>query len=98
MKENRKLLKEVIEDIQRDLSDEEVLKLLAGSKISVNPSKDREKYTFGQKAAGALGFEDALRLVSLRAAAMQKACELEDGTMAAIIGLDAAYRWYRIRN
>ena len=41
-------------------------------------------------AAGALGFEDALRLVSLRAAAMQKACELEDGTMAAIIGLDAA--------
>ena len=53
MKENRKLLKEVIEDIQRDLSDEEVLKLLAGSKISVNPSKDREKYTFGQKAADA---------------------------------------------
>ena len=54
MKENRKLLKEVIEDIQRDLSDEEVLKLLAGSKISVNPSKDREKYTFGQKAADAI--------------------------------------------
>ncbi len=54
MKENRKLLKEVIEDIQRDLSDEEVLKLLAGSKISVNPSKDREKYTFGQKAADSI--------------------------------------------
>lgn len=54
MKENRKLLKDVIEDIQRDLSDEEVLKLLAGSKISVNPSKDREKYTFGQKAADAI--------------------------------------------
>ena len=54
MKENRKLLKEVIEDIQRDLSDEEVLKLLAGSKISVNPSNDREKYTFGQKAADAI--------------------------------------------
>ena len=54
MKENRKLLKEVIEDIQRDLKDEEVLKLLAGSKISVNPSKDREKYTFGQKAADAI--------------------------------------------
>ena len=54
MKENRKLIKEVIEDIQRDLSDEEVLKLLAGSKISVNPSKDREKYTFGQKAADSI--------------------------------------------
>lgn len=41
-------------------------------------------------AAGALDFEDALRLVSLRAAAMQKACEKESGTMAAVIGLDAA--------
>ena len=51
MKENRKLLNEIVEDIERDMTDEEVLKLLAGSKISVNPSKDREKYTFGQKAA-----------------------------------------------
>ena len=54
MKENRKLLKEVIEDIQRDLSDEEVLKLLAGSKISVNPSKECEKYTIGQRAADSI--------------------------------------------
>ena len=54
MKENRKLLKDVIEDIQRDLSDEEVLKLLAGSKISVNPSKECEKYTIGQRAADSI--------------------------------------------
>lgn len=54
MKENRKLLTEIIEDIERDMTDEEVLKLLAGSKISVNPSKDKEKYTFGQKAADAI--------------------------------------------
>lgn len=40
-------------------------------------------------AAGALSFEDALRLVSLRAAAMQKACEAAPGTMAAIVGLPA---------
>ncbi|MGE4288322.1 MAG: ACP S-malonyltransferase [Salinivirgaceae bacterium] len=39
-------------------------------------------------AAGALSFEDGLVLVSKRALAMQKACELEPSTMAAIIGLD----------
>ena len=38
-------------------------------------------------AAGALSFEDGLRLVSARAHAMQKACELKPSTMAAIIGL-----------
>ena len=38
-------------------------------------------------AAGALGFEDGLRLVAARANAMQKACEANPGTMAAIIGL-----------
>lgn len=35
-----------------------------------------------------LSFEDGLKLVSKRASAMQKACELEPSTMAAIIGLD----------
>lgn len=35
-----------------------------------------------------LSFEDALRLVSARALAMQKACELNPSTMAAILGLD----------
>jgi len=39
-------------------------------------------------AAGALSFEDGLKLVSKRAMAMQKACEIEPSTMAAIIGLD----------
>lgn len=39
-------------------------------------------------AAGALSFEDGLRLVAQRANAMQKACELEPSTMAAILGLD----------
>jgi [acyl-carrier-protein] S-malonyltransferase len=38
-------------------------------------------------ASDALTFEDALRLVSKRALAMQKACELRPSTMAAIIGL-----------
>ena len=40
-------------------------------------------------AAGAIGFEDALRLVAIRARAMQKACGLQSGTMAAIMKLDA---------
>lgn len=39
-------------------------------------------------AAGALGFEDALRLVAVRADAMQKACEAVPGTMAAVMGID----------
>ena len=34
MKENRKLLKEVLKDIRHDMSDEEVLNLLADSKIT----------------------------------------------------------------
>ena len=38
-------------------------------------------------AAGALSFEDGLRLVHARALAMQKACEVAPGTMAAIIAL-----------
>ena len=41
-------------------------------------------------AAGALSFEDALKLVSIRAMEMQKACELESSTMAAIVGLEDA--------
>lgn len=38
-------------------------------------------------AVGALSFEDGLKLVAARANAMQKACEKNPGTMAAIIGL-----------
>jgi [acyl-carrier-protein] S-malonyltransferase len=39
-------------------------------------------------ANGTLSFEDGLRLVSKRALAMQKACEMEPSTMAAILGLE----------
>ncbi len=39
-------------------------------------------------AAGALTFEDGLSLVYQRAMAMQKACEMTEGTMAAILGLE----------
>ena len=39
-------------------------------------------------AAGALGFKDGLSLVSARANAMQKACELQPSTMAAVLGLE----------
>lgn len=39
-------------------------------------------------ANGALTFEDALKLVAIRANAMQKACELQPSTMAAVLGLD----------
>jgi [acyl-carrier-protein] S-malonyltransferase len=38
-------------------------------------------------AAGAMDFEEGLKLVSIRAQAMQKACEVTPGTMAAIIAL-----------
>lgn len=41
-------------------------------------------------ACGALAFEDGVRLVSARAMAMQKACELEPSTMAAVIGMEDA--------
>ena len=41
-------------------------------------------------AAGALNFEDGLKLVYARAMAMQKACEAAPSTMAAIVGLDDA--------
>ena len=52
MKENRKLLKEVLKEIQHDMTDEEVLNLLADSKISESPAT--EKYTLGQRAADAI--------------------------------------------
>ncbi|MDO4370802.1 MAG: DUF1003 domain-containing protein [Clostridia bacterium] len=51
MKENRKLLKEVLKDIQRDMTDEEVLALLADSRVSVSPAEEKKRYTLGQRAA-----------------------------------------------
>ena len=41
----------VMKDIRHDMTDEEVLNLLADSKISVSPEKEKEKYTLGQRAA-----------------------------------------------
>jgi [acyl-carrier-protein] S-malonyltransferase len=41
-------------------------------------------------ACGSMAFEDGLRLVAKRAMAMQKACELEASTMAAVLGLEDA--------
>ena len=52
MKENRKLLKEVLKDIRHDMTDEEVLNLLADSKISESPAT--EKYTLGQRSVDAI--------------------------------------------
>ena len=54
MKENRKLLREVLQDIRRDMTDEEVLNLLADSKISVGPDSEKSMYTLGQRAAEAI--------------------------------------------
>ena len=39
-------------------------------------------------AAGVLGWEDALRLVSERALAMQEACEIQEGGMAAVLAME----------
>lgn len=49
MKENKKLVNEIISDVKHDMSNEDIISLLADSRISKNP--DKEKYTFGQRAA-----------------------------------------------
>ena len=50
MKEkNKKLISEVLSGIRHDMTDEEVLALIADSKLSANPAN--EKYTIGQRAA-----------------------------------------------
>lgn len=41
MKESRKLLREVLNDIRHDMTDEEVLNLLADSRISAQPESGR---------------------------------------------------------
>ena len=43
-------------------------------------------------AAGSLSFEDGLKLVSIRAQAMQKACELVPSTMAAVLGYQSEHQ------
>ena len=52
MKENRRLLKEVLRDVRHDMTDEEVLNLLADSQISARPENDR--IALGQRAADAI--------------------------------------------
>ena len=49
MKENRKLMREILKDVRRDMTDEEVLNLLADSKISENPAGEPD--SLGQRAA-----------------------------------------------
>ena len=49
MKENKKLVNEIISDVKHDMSNDDIISLLADSRISANP--DKEKYTFGQRAA-----------------------------------------------
>ena len=49
MKENKKLVNEIISDVKHDMSNEDIISLLADSRISANP--DKEKYTCGQRAA-----------------------------------------------
>ena len=40
MKENKELMREVLKDVRRDMSDEEIVELLADSKVSVNTEKE----------------------------------------------------------
>ena len=55
MKENKKLIGEVLKDIRHDMSDEEILSLLASSKVSVNTAGEQTKMAgLGQRAADAI--------------------------------------------
>ena len=55
MKNNKELISEILKDIKHDMTDEEILALLADSKISVNPAKEsNRKISFGQRAADAI--------------------------------------------
>lgn len=52
MKDKNKLIKEILNEVKHDMSDEEVLSLLADSRVSENTDKQASKsYTIGQKAA-----------------------------------------------
>jgi [acyl-carrier-protein] S-malonyltransferase len=63
--------------------------ILAGNKFKPDVVAGHSLGEFSAlAAAGALSFEEGLKLVSRRAMAMQKACEATESTMAAIIGLD----------
>ena len=52
MKDNKALIGEILKDIKRDMSDEEILNLLVSSKVSLDTEKETKKsYTLGQRAA-----------------------------------------------
>ncbi|MDO4672816.1 MAG: ACP S-malonyltransferase, partial [Porphyromonadaceae bacterium] len=66
-----------------------VLALMMGDELKPDMTAGHSLGEFSAlAAAGALSFEEALDLVSKRAMAMQKACEKQPSTMAAILGLD----------
>ncbi len=55
MKDNKALISEIIEDIRHDMTDDEVLKLIASSRVSVNTVKEQRKLSsFGQRAADSI--------------------------------------------
>ena len=64
--------------------------VILGSTLGIKPDAVAG-HSLGEFSAlvtsGALSFDDGLRLVAKRAAAMQRACEIEAGTMAAVINL-----------
>lgn len=66
-----------------------IISLIKGNSVLPNMVAGHSLGEFSSLVAnGCLSFEDALKLVSTRASAMQKACELQPGTMAAILGLN----------
>jgi len=83
------------EDLRRTDVTQPAIYIHSLVKASLLPSFDAEMvagHSLGEfsalVAAGALTFADGLRLVKLRAEAMQRACALAEGTMAAILGLE----------
>ena len=66
-----------------------ILSKLLGSSFSPDMVAGHSLGEFSALTAiGSISFEDGLTLVSIRAKAMQTACEIEPGTMAAVLGLD----------
>lgn len=68
--------------------------IIASKVLTINQPDMVAGHSLGEYSAlvacGAVRFEDALRLVSQRSKAMQKACEMQPSTMAAILGLNDA--------
>lgn len=66
-----------------------IISLIKGNSVLPNMVAGHSLGEFSSLVAnGCLSFEDALKLVATRASAMQKACEMQPGTMAAILGLN----------